>query len=71
MRKLWIVLITVLVVVGGVSAPRVVSVSASNHNDVATAKKCKHCGEWLEPSPILPQPDRTDRFNNAPNRLPY
>jgi hypothetical protein len=28
-------------------------------------------GEWLPPTPILPQPDRTDRFNDAPNRLPY
>lgn len=28
-------------------------------------------GEWLAPTPILPQPDRTDRFNDAPNRLPY
>ena len=28
-------------------------------------------GEWLMPQPILPQPDRTDRFNAAPNRLPY
>ena len=28
-------------------------------------------GEWLAPNPIPPQPDRTDRFNNAPNRLPY
>lgn len=28
-------------------------------------------GEWLAPTPIEPQPDRTDRFNDAPNRLPY
>jgi hypothetical protein len=28
-------------------------------------------GEWLLPPPILPQPDRADRFNDAPNRLPY
>jgi hypothetical protein len=28
-------------------------------------------GEWTEPTPILRQPDRTDRFNDAPNRLPY
>ena len=28
-------------------------------------------GEWLSPTPIMPQPDRTDRFNDAPNRLPY
>ncbi len=28
-------------------------------------------GEWRLPDPILPQPDRTDRFNDAPNNLPY
>ncbi|HEX4180401.1 MAG TPA: hypothetical protein VHY32_06390 [Caulobacteraceae bacterium] len=28
-------------------------------------------GEWALPQPLLPQPDRTDRFNDAPNRLPY
>jgi len=28
-------------------------------------------GEWLAPTPIKPQPDRTDRFNDAPNNLPY
>ena len=28
-------------------------------------------GEWALPLPILQQPDRTDRFNDAPNRLPY
>jgi hypothetical protein len=28
-------------------------------------------GEWALPKPLLDQPDRTDRFNDAPNRLPY
>jgi hypothetical protein len=28
-------------------------------------------GEWALPTPVLPQPDRTDRFNDTPNRLPY
>jgi len=28
-------------------------------------------GEWLPPTPIKLQPDRTDRFNDAPNQLPY
>ena len=28
-------------------------------------------GEWSLPQPLLPQPDRSDRFNDAPNRLPY
>lgn len=28
-------------------------------------------GEWLPPTQVLLQPDRTDRFNDAPNRLPY
>jgi hypothetical protein len=28
-------------------------------------------GEWALPPPTTPQPDRTDRFNDAPNRLPY
>jgi hypothetical protein len=28
-------------------------------------------GEWTLPPAILPQPDRTDRFNNAPRNLPY
>jgi len=28
-------------------------------------------GEWALPKPLLAQPDRTDRFNDAPNRLPY
>jgi hypothetical protein len=28
-------------------------------------------GEWRLPQSVLDQPDRTDRFNDAPNRLPY
>lgn len=28
-------------------------------------------GEWDLPRPMLPQPDRTDRFNDAPNARPY
>jgi hypothetical protein len=28
-------------------------------------------GEWTLPQPLTPQPDRTDRFNDTPNRLPY
>jgi hypothetical protein len=28
-------------------------------------------GEWALPQPLLEQPDRTDRFNDAPNRVPY
>jgi hypothetical protein len=28
-------------------------------------------GEWLLPTQLLDQPDRTDRFNDAPNHLPY
>jgi hypothetical protein len=28
-------------------------------------------GEWALPPALPPQPDRTDRFNDAPNRLPY
>jgi hypothetical protein len=28
-------------------------------------------GEWTAPPPILPQPDRTDRFNDAPNNRPF
>jgi hypothetical protein len=28
-------------------------------------------GEWSLPTPLTPQPDRTDRFNDAPNKLPY
>jgi len=28
-------------------------------------------GEWALPKPVQQQPDRTDRFNDAPNTLPY
>ena len=28
-------------------------------------------GEWLAPKPVPLQPDRSDRFNDAPNNLPY
>ena len=28
-------------------------------------------GEWALPKALLDQPDRTDRFNDAPNKLPY
>jgi hypothetical protein len=28
-------------------------------------------GEWSLPTPLARQPDRTDRFNDAPNQLPY
>ncbi len=28
-------------------------------------------GEWTLPKPIQAQPDRTDRFNDAPNNLPF
>jgi CubicO group peptidase (beta-lactamase class C family) len=42
MRRFWIVLVTVLIVVAGLTAPRALSVSASGHShSVAAQKKCK------------------------------
>jgi tripartite motif-containing protein 71 len=42
MRRFWIVLVTVLIVAAGVTAPRAISVSASGHiHSMADQKKCK------------------------------
>jgi hypothetical protein len=41
MRRFWIVLVTVLIVTAGVTAPRALTVSASGHNhSMAAQKKC-------------------------------